>query len=179
MKSGPTPWTSKISRPVLERIHAAVDGGAESPREVFDRFNVGQYGCSPRTFRRWFAVRRRSWTDRQEQRLTAGATAEGHSPSGGTQGGAETVLLDSLVDSLQVALDSKRMPDKKLPEAMSSVVQVLKLGILRDENRRRDEKQSWERDRRATQNAALDDVSKTAQLTPEQVAEIRLKVLGL
>lgn len=167
MKRGRKSWTAKVSRPALERIQAAIDGG-EDARAVFDRFNVQQYGISPRAFSGWCRVRRRDWAQRQE------------TPAASETAATVDTLLASLVEVLQVELDAGRMKPGQLPGALIAVSRAKKLDFEAAVEKRAAEVHEIKlAELRKTQGMALADVQQRAQLTNEQVAEIRSKVLGL
>lgn len=150
MKNGRPSWTTRCTGAALSRIHEAIDAGAETPREIFDRFNVGQYGITPRTFRRYCSWRQREWEARQTPRPMPSSWED---------------LLESLGDTLQVALDASRFKQHKLPEAIKAVLSVARFKIEQE-----------------TRERAAETVSGALQgstLTAEQVAEIRSKVLGI
>lgn len=123
MRKGRPKWTRKLSRPALERIQQAVAGGEDS-RAVFDWFNVSQYGITPRTFRQWCDVYRRDWTARQE------------TPGGATEGTDAATLLDSLLSSMQVALDAGRLPEEKFGEAIHAAARARELEFRHNADQR-------------------------------------------
>lgn len=123
MRKGRPKWTRKLSRPALERIQQAVAGG-ENSRAVFDRFNVGQYGISPRTFRHWCDVYRRDWAARQE------------APCGVAEGTDAATLLESVLQSLQVSIDAGRMPEEKLCDVIHAASRARELEFRHNADQR-------------------------------------------
>ena len=148
MKNGRPSWTSKASRPVLERIQAAIAGGDEQ-RVIYARFNISQYGCSPRTFRRYADWYRREWQDRQ--------------PTPEPTPGTALDLLEQVTDAIQDSLSAGRLKDGKLPEVLNSLVKLARLQQLEEDGRRKDERL-----------AQLADANKRAQEQHElKIADMR------
>lgn len=133
---------------MLERIHAALAAGEEQ-RAVYARFNVSQYGCSPRTFRHYADVYRRDWIDRRE--------------TPGPPPGTALDLLEQVTAALQDSLSAGRMKDGKLPEVLNSLVKLARLQQLEEDGRRKDERL-----------AQLADANKRAQEQHElKIADMR------
>jgi len=150
----------------MERIHTDLQLGHD-PREVFNKYEIDRYRITPRTFCEYARYYLREWAARMETPVEA-------------RKASATDVVQSALDSILTSLDIGRDVDKGAIFAVKAGVDVLKLDIDREVNRRADEKHDvWKAEQQRKQAAALEAVSSAAQLTPAQVAEIRLKVLGL
>lgn len=156
----------RAKRDVVERIRAAILSGEEISL-VYVKYNVQQYGCHKRTFQRAVAAWKRDFSIRQES-----AEAERASTT--------DELLQSLLDAVQVDLDAGRPLDGKMGDLIRACVQARKLDFEREaEKRAADKHEAWKAEHAKKQAAALDENAGPAGLTPEQLAVIKSKVLGI
>ena len=121
MKAAPPKWTAKISTALLERIKHAVLADRDAT-EVFNSFNLVQYGVSRRTFRR-YALR---WRRDAEQRKQS-------SPP--SRSGPDRTL-ESALRAMQEALDAKRLKSYTLPSFVKALIDLRELNIKEESEKR-------------------------------------------
>lgn len=169
MKRGRTSWTVKAPEALVQRVREALVGGRASARELYEQHNVQRY-VRLSTFEHWCAVERRANAARKAGATDGLATDVDPAPAG--------TLLDRALDAVG---DAMLRGDAKLYElggVVRALVTLEQLRLSENADRRAAEKHTaWQNEYRAQQDAALRELSD--RLTPEQVAEIRLKVLGL
>jgi hypothetical protein len=197
MRNGRTSWTTKAPAETLRRAMEAVDARADTVRAIYDRLNLERF-VRFATFERWARIRRRD----RERRMGFGFNQTGVDPcavepaeiqtpnsesdadAGGTPVGrmapSVELVMAQCAAAISEAMAAGRIGKLDVGKALRSLVSLKELSIAEAADKRAAEKHAaWVRDDRAKQNIALEAVSKSSQLTPEQVAEIRLKVLGL
>lgn len=166
MKRGRPTWSRRAGKATLQRIRAAAVAG-DDPSVLFVKFNLQQYGCTLRTFRRHVAMWKRDYTGRIETPETErAATADD--------------LLQSLLDAVQVDIDAGRPLDGKMGDLIRATVAARKLDFEREAERRASEKhEAWKTELLRKQAQAADELGKAHGMTPELLAEIKSKVLGI
>lgn len=182
---GRKPWIAKVPSAELQAVHERIDSREDEPPDaIFAALNLARY-TTVRTFRAYAEERRRERDWRDER--TAGAEgphAGPHpDPLPGGEGGAAASpggLLSRLLQSCLDAVNSGRMPAYAIPGAMQAAARVSELEYSAAAEKRAAELHEEKmRELRKRQDAALSEMATPAALTAEQVAEIRLKVLGL
>jgi len=186
MKRGRTDWTCRCPRTTLASVLAAADADVDSARGIYDRWNLGRYVRGD-AFAKWLRRRRRERAARRTEdsagpsasapSLTScSSPASSDSPTDSTSGGALALCLEAMTEAVQRGATGK----VDLAGAIRALAALEKLRLEGQAEKRAQElHETRMTDYRAKQEAALEGVSKASQLTPEQVAEIRLKVLGL
>jgi len=118
-------------------------------------------------------------------RMPALPTTDPDSPASSASSAFSAVASGQLplTELIEAMRDSIARGDAKLYEiaaGMKALAVLTELQFRANVDRRAGDKHAaWKAEYAAKQDAALEQVSTAAQLTPEQVAEIRLKVLGL
>ena len=159
----------KITASRKALVEAALDAQAESVREVYDRFNL-QDSVTWDTFRHDATRRRRE----RDARVISPLAGDNGAPPDMDQ------LLDSTLTYMQQAIDCRRLKPTTAVGFVAAICELRKLRVKEFVDKRAAElHEAKMATLRKAQNEALEGVSKSSQLTPEQVAEIRLKVLGL
>ncbi len=183
MKSGPTPWTTKCPATCIARARDML-AARRKPREIFDTLNL-QAHVPFHTFRRWCTRMRRELSHRRD---SAGPSEDGAMPSASAQSACHSSsssahpdrILAATLQAMELAVATDSVPAYKLPDYIRAMVVLRDLALSEQADRRAEELHAVKlSELKAAQERALETVSTTSQLTPEQVAEIRLKVLGL
>ena len=152
------------------------------PREIFDALNL-QAHVPFATFRRWCTqVRaelkhRRGSAEGDADMSSSSASASCPSPSSSAH---PDRILSATLQAMELAVATDSVPAYKLPDYIRAMVALRDLALSEQADKRAEEIHAVKlAELKAAQERALETVSTTSQLTPEQVAEIRLKVLGL
>lgn len=156
-----------------QRLAEAVRSAANRrPIDLYREFGLEARGVKWRAFY--------AYCSRQRRRLKRGIGSEAPPPSPlAKPRSIETLsrllgLLNQRID----AGDVKTLPHVSV--ALRAINDCLRLTHdERAEERAEERHAAWLTEHRRMQEAALSATAKSSQLTPEQVAEIRLKVLGL
>lgn len=166
MKAGRVRWTKRVQERALERIHADLQAGLD-PRMVFNKYEIDRYRITPRTFAEYARYYLREWAARAEEPVEARKSSASD-------------VLQSALDTTLYAIDAGRPIDKGVIFAIGAAVDVLKLDLNREAGRRANDKhEAWKAEHAKKQAAALDETAGPAGLTPEQLAVIKSKVLGI
>lgn len=183
MRKGRTSWVAQVPPGELQAIHERIDSVAdESAKSIFDGLNLVRY-TRERTFRNYVTERRRErrW---QEQRTTD----DGDQGSGfGVQESASSSpslspdrLVEELLSEVLGAVRQGRAPAYALPSMIMAVCKVRETDIREQAEKRAGELHAAKlAELRKKQGTAIDQVAAERGLTPEVLAEIRSKVLGL
>ena len=190
MRRGRPTWTNRLGDALKRRVEDRVDAHDRTPRQLYNELNLCRF-AGFRTFRGWVTERRRKQRRegaepaREKAPMNCGAVDSGPSvvpvcvPSSYSSSAVDMAIA-GCVEAITEALLAGRIGKLDLGKALRSLKDLKTLGIEQDVNRRAEEKHAaWKAEQAAQQATALESVTQTSQLTPEQVAEIRLKVLGL
>jgi hypothetical protein len=174
MKRGRLSWFERLTDTQQRAVTAAIDPGVESARDIFDRLNLQRF-TRRRTFRTFVTARRRERAARRGPRLVRPPAEPGESYSARLQR-----MRESAVAAIQEQIDRGDVKLYELNGTMRMLTGVDELEI----ERRADERAAELHQRkltelRAQQEKGLGELEQSNRLTAEQVAEIRLKVLGL
>lgn len=95
-------------------------------------------------------------------------------------GASPSELLAACLRSLQVSIAANTLPEYRLADVIRALAKLSEIDIKeRAEQRALELHETKMAEFRKLQETALETASEAARLTPEQVAEIRAKVLGL
>lgn len=154
---------------VDESLRSAAD---ESIASIYRRFGLATEGVLLDSFYKYArAVRRTAAVQRMQEAGTPDTA--GDVPS-------MDALRDRLLVSMYEAAQAGGVKPYELASMYARVQEFDRLALIREAEKRRDEKHRLDmEERRKKQETALEDVSKVRRLSPEDVKEIREKVLGL
>lgn len=170
MKPGRPAWTAKAPPAVIAQAEELVDAARLSAREIHARLNLTQYGRL-RSFERWATERRRRTAEGRETVTVKDGPATPPAPG---------ELLAATLVSLHTAVQTGDVPAYKLPDVVRAMATLESLRLDAAADRRASELHELKlAELRKAQAAEVEKLGQTGRLTPDQVAEIRLKVLGL
>lgn len=164
MRRGQASWTTEVPPHELQAINDWIDSEADyRAADIYRALGVRRY-CAQGTFRRYVSRRRTHLKARAE---------EGSLPP-------SSFSLDLVEDmargALGKALLTGEMPAYALPNVLQAISKMDRAYTARAAERRARE---WHEAKAKQMSKDLDEVAQASELTPEQVAEIRQRVLGL
>ena len=164
-------WTTKAPANVVRTASDKLAAG-HSAESVFRELDLGRF-CVRSSFREW-ARRKRNVQQQHGERNRL----EAHTTD--AQERARTALLNAL-DGLNTALAAGSLKPNQLIGSLIGIARVLQLEEVDKPKVEREEEKhaAWVEERRNKQAAALDENAGPAGLTPEQLAVIKSKVLGI
>lgn len=164
MKLGRPDWTTEAPSEELQAIHDWIDDESNYKAiDIYRQLKLGRY-TRPRSFRRYVESRRAS----SRERVESGTTP----PS--------SFSRDSLEELTRAAIGKALLTGTLPAYRLHSVLGVIQRSKIA-EVRQRAEGRAQEKYETQMAEAAerLDVMETSSELTPEQVAEIKQKVLGL
>lgn len=178
---GRKPWTSRVPPALIQRAGELLD--ARQPAiDVYRSLKLAQW-VSEAVWRRWVAQRKRGLATREppvqggDPGPESGNALASMAVSGGASHVTPEAVLMRLTSGIASALESGDMQTYVLPAAVNAIVRVHELAIEQERDKRAEEKHAaWKREVIKTVEQVAEQAS---GLTPELVAEIRTKVLGL
>ena len=180
MKRGRTSWLIKLSPAVRRRVYAAIDADQPSAREIYNQYNLRRF--TPfNTFRKTYTQRRKALADRMvraaesessESKSETAARGGGNAAAGGGVDAAIANCVNAITDKILTGRTGKL----SVSRALGSLATLKGMRLRELADRRAQELHEAKMADAAEQ---LDVMESNNELTAEQVAEIRLKVLGL
>lgn len=172
-------WTTQGNPPpspaLVRRINERLAASPDSATAIFRSEQLARY-CSLRTFQ-LYARRRRAAAEPEGSR---DQEREGDSDPQILGPAAPTDVIDAAIAEMQRQLDGGLVKNYVLPNYVRSMQGLLELKLKQSAEVRAAELHAQKlAELRTAQDGALDDVSQAVQLTEQQVAQIREKVLGL
>jgi len=164
MSAGRPDWTTKVPSEELQAIHEWIDDEANYKSiDIYRQLKLGRY-TRPRSFRRYVEKRRES----SRERVESGTTP----PSSFSRDSLEELTRAAIGK----ALLTETLPAYRLHSVLS-VIQRSKIAEVRQQAEQRAQELHDLKMKAAAEQ--LDEMETSNELTPEQVVEIKRKVLGL